>query len=158
MDDVIIARALHVLGVVIWIGGVMMVTTTVFPAVRRGDLGPDWLMAFHAIEHRFVWQARTAVIVVGLTGFYMSARMDLWERFASLQFWWMHAMVCVWLLFLLILFVIEPFILHRYFHKWATTAPEVAFAWLQRAHWVVLVLSLVTIFGAVTGSQGWSAF
>ena len=158
MDDVIIARALHVLGVVIWIGGVMMVTTTVLPAVRRGDLGPDRLMAFHAIEHRFVWQARTAVIVVGLTGFYMSARMDLWERFQSLQFWWMHAMVCVWLLFLLILFVIEPFMLHRYFHKWATTAPEVAFAWLQRAHWVVLVLSLVTIFGAVTGSQGWSAF
>jgi uncharacterized membrane protein len=26
MDDVIIARALHVLGVVIWIGGVAMVT------------------------------------------------------------------------------------------------------------------------------------
>jgi uncharacterized membrane protein len=158
MDDVIIARALHVLAVVIWIGGVMMATTAVLPAVRRGELGTDRLTAFHAIEHRFVWQARTAVIVVGLTGFYMSARLDLWERFQFMQFWWMHAMVCVWLLFVLLLFVIEPFILHRYFSKWATVAPEQAFAWLQRAHWVLLVLSLVTIFGAVTGSQGWSAF
>ena len=86
------------------------------------------------------------------------ARLELWERFHSAQFWWMHAMVCVWLLFVLMLFVIEPFILHRHFHKWATVAPEPAFAWLQRAHWVLLVLSLVTIFGAVTGSQGWSAF
>ena len=130
MDDVIIARALHVLAVVIWIGRVMMATTVVLPAVRRGDLGTDRLMAFHAIERRFVWQARTAVIVVGLTGFYMSARLDLWERFQSLQFWWMHAMVCVWLLFVLLLFVIEPFILHRYFHRWATTAPTT-----RRAGW-----------------------
>jgi uncharacterized membrane protein len=135
-----------------------MVTTVVLPAVRRGDLGTDRLMAFQAMEHRFAWQARAAVIVVGLTGFTMSARMDLWERFQSLQFWWMHAMVCVWLLFVLMLFVIEPFILHHYFRRWATAAPEPAFAWLQRAHWVLLVLTLVTIFGAVTGSQGWSAF
>lgn len=158
MDDVIIARALHVLAIVVWIGGVMMATTVVLPAVRRGDLGADRLKAFQAIEHRFVWQARTAVIVVGLTGFYMSARLDLWGRFQSAQFWWMHAMVCVWLLFTLMLFVIEPFILHRYFHKWAMAAPDLAFAWLHRAHWVLLALSLVTIFGAVAGSQGWSVF
>jgi len=158
MDDVVIARALHVLAIVIWIGGVAMATTVVLPAVRRGDLGPDWLNAFHAIEHRFVWQARTTVIIVGLTGLYMSARLDLWERFQSAQFWWMHAMVCVWLLFSFVLFVGEPFILHRRFQQWATAAPEVAFAWLHRAHIALLALSLLTIFGAVAGSQGWSIF
>ncbi len=158
MDDVIIARAIHVLAVVIWIGGVMMVTTVVLPAVRRGELGTDRLIGFHAIEHRFVWQARTAIIAVGLTGFYMSARLDLWDRFQSIQFWWMHAMVVVWLLFVLMLFVIEPFILSRYFRRWATAAPEKAFARLQRVHWILLMLSLVTIFGAVTGSQGLSMF
>ena len=42
MDDVVIARALHVLGVVVWIGGVSMVTTIALPAIRRGDLGGDW--------------------------------------------------------------------------------------------------------------------
>jgi uncharacterized membrane protein len=158
MDDVIIARALHVLAVVIWIGGVMMATTAVLPAVRRGDLGADRFKAFHAIEGRFVWQARMAVIVVGLTGFYMTARLDMWERFRSVEFWWMHAMVCVWLLFALMLFVVEPLVLHRRFLEWATAAPDVPFAWLHRAHWVLLVLGLVTIFGAVAGSQGWSAF
>ena len=45
MDDVVIARALHVLAVVIWIGGVSMVTTVALPAIRRGDLGGDWLQA-----------------------------------------------------------------------------------------------------------------
>jgi uncharacterized membrane protein len=152
VDDVVIARALHVLGVVIWIGGVAMVTTVALPAVRRGDLGADRLRAFQAIEHRFVWQARTAVIIVGLTGFYMSARLDLWERFKSAQFWWMHAMIFLWLMFAFVLFVAEPFVLRLHFHKWAIRAPEAAFAWLHRAHWILLVLSLVTIFGAVAGS------
>jgi uncharacterized membrane protein len=158
MDDVVFARALHVLAVVVWIGGVAMATSVVLPAVRRGDLGADRLKAFRSIEHRFVWQARIAVVVVGLTGFYMSARLDLWDRFRSLQFYWMHAMVCLWLLFALMLFVIEPFVLHGRFDTWAAAAPEAAFARLQRAHWILLVLSLFTIFGAVAGSQGWSMF
>jgi uncharacterized membrane protein len=158
MQDVVIARALHVLAVVIWIGGVWMATTVALPAVRRGDLGTDRLRAFQAIEHRFVWQARTAVIVVGLTGFYMTWRLDLWGRFRSVDFWWMHAMVCLWLLFAFVLFIAEPFILHRHFRRWATERPQAAFAWLHRAHWVLLVLSVITILGAVAGSQGWSIF
>ena len=158
MDGVIVARALHVLAGVIWIGGVAMVTTIALPAVRRGDLGTDRFKAFQVIEHRFASQARAAIIVVGLTGVYMAVRLDLWGRFLSAQFWWMHAMAGVWLLFVLALFVAEPFILHRHFHKWAAKEPVAAFAWLHRAHWVLLAISLVTIFGAVAGSQGWSIF
>lgn len=156
MNDIVIARALHLLGVVVWIGGVAMVTTVALPAIRRGDLGADRLKAFQVIEHRFVWQARTWVIVVGLTGFYMAARLDLWERFRWVQFWWMHTMVGVWLLFTLALFVIEPVILRRYFRQWARAAPDVTFAWLHRAHAVLLALSVVTILGAVAGSHGWN--
>jgi uncharacterized membrane protein len=158
MNDVIVARALHVLGVVIWIGGVSMATTVALPAVRGSDLGRDWLQAFQAIEHRFAWQARTAIILVGLTGFYMTWRLDLWDRFRTATFWWMHAMVCLWLLFAFVLFVAEPFILHRHFRRWASARPEVAFTWLHRAHWLLLVLSVVTILGAASGSQGWSMF
>jgi uncharacterized membrane protein len=158
MDGVVLARALHVLGVVIWIGGVAMVTTIVLPAVRRGDLGRDRLKAFEALERRFSWQARLSVIVVGLTGLYMTARLDAWERFASVQFWWMHAMVCLWLIFAFILFIAEPLVLHRRLPDAAEKAPEAVFAWLSRAHWILLALGLVTILGAVAGSQGWSGF
>jgi len=35
MDDVTIARALHVVFVVVWIGGVAFVTTVLLPAARR---------------------------------------------------------------------------------------------------------------------------
>jgi uncharacterized membrane protein len=156
MDDVVIARSLHVLAVVIWIGGVAMVTMVVLPAVRRGDIGPNRLQVFDAIERRFAWHARLATLIVGLTGFYMTERLDLWSRFRSAEFWWMHAMVCLWLLFTLILFVAEPLLLHRWLHARATAAPDATFALLHRAHWLLFAFSLITIVGAVAGSQGLS--
>jgi hypothetical protein len=67
----------------------------------------------------------------------------------------MHAMVGVWCLFAFILFVGEPLVLHRIFPTWARRDPERAFAVFHRVHVVLLVLSLVTVFGAVAGSHGW---
>lgn len=147
---------MHVLAVVIWIGGVAIVTMVVLPAVRHGDGGPNMLQLFEAIERRFTWHARFATIIVGLTGFYMTDRLDLWSRFRSGEFWWMHAMVCLWLLFTFVLFVAEPLFLHRWFHARASAAPDTAFTLLQRAHWLLLALSLITILGAVASSQGMS--
>ncbi|WP_337188065.1 hypothetical protein [Phenylobacterium sp.] len=158
VDGLALARVLHVLGVVVWIGGVWMATTVALPAMRRGALGPDRLAAFQAIERRFVWHARTAVLVVGLTGLYMTDRLDLWSRFADGRFWWMHAMVFVWSLFFLILFVGEPLVLHRYFPPWARRDPERAFAALHRVHVVLLTLAMVTVFGAMAGAHGWLLF
>jgi uncharacterized membrane protein len=156
LNELLLARALHVLGVVVWIGGVFMATVVVLPAVRRGALGTDKLAAFHAVESRFVWIARAAVIVVGLSGFYMIEKLDLWPRFALIEFWWMHAMLGVWAIFMLLLFVGEPFVLHRFFPAWARRDPQRAFAFLHGVHVFLLVISLITILGAVAGAHGWS--
>ena len=158
MNDVILARALHVLGVVIWIGGVAMATMVVLRAVRRGDLGADRMRSFEAIEHRFVWIARAAVLIVGLSGLYMIARLDIWDRFQTATFWWMHAMVITWLVFAFVLFIGEPLILHRFFPRWARAQPDAAFTLLHRVHWALLGLSVITILGAVAGAHGWSPF
>ena len=158
IDDLALARALHILGVVIWIGGVSMATTVALPAVRRGALGEDRLAAFQAFKRGFVWQARTAVLLVGLTGLYMITQLDLWGRFTDGHFWWMHAMVLVWSLFFFVLFIGEPLVLHRYFPPWAQRDPERAFAMLHRVHIVLLALALITVFGAVAGSHGWLLF
>jgi uncharacterized membrane protein len=157
-DGLALARALHVLGVVVWIGGVWMVTTVVLPAVRRGALGADRLAAFHAIERRFVWQARAAVLVVGLSGLDMTWRLDLWSRFTDGRYWWMHAMVFVWSLFFLFLFLGEPLVLHRVFPAWARRDPDRAFATMHRAHMALLALAMATAFGAAAGAHGWLMF
>ena len=156
MDDFAIARAIHVLAVVVWIGGVAMVTTVVLPVVRRVGGPAERLSLFEAVERRFIWQARIATLLVAASGFYMAARLDLWSRFRSLDFWWMHAMVGLWLVFTLILFIGEPLILHRRMQRRALSAPDSTLAALHWLHWVLLGLSVVTVLAAVAGNSGMS--
>jgi uncharacterized membrane protein len=155
VEDLAIARAVHVLAVVIWLGGASMVTTVVLPAARRAADGPGLA---GMIEARFSWQARVATLLAGASGFYMVERLDLWDRFKTVEYWWMHAMVGVWLLFSFILFVAEPWFLHRWFEARVQREPAATLALVQRAHWVLLAVSLITIAGAVAGSHGLSFF
>ena len=124
MDDVTIARALHVLSVVLWIGGVALVTTVLLPAVRCFKAPEERVAFFEIVEWRFAGQARFTTALAGFTGFYMVVRLDLWGCFLSIAYWWMHAMVGVWLLFTLTLFLAEPLFLHRWLVARAKVDPE----------------------------------
>jgi uncharacterized membrane protein len=117
MDPAIVARALHVLGVVLWIGGVAFVTTVLLLSVRCMKSPEERLGFFESVERRFAWQARGTTLLVGLTGFHLAQAWNLWYRFASAAYWWMHAMVAVWSIFTIMLFVAEPLLLHRWFMK-----------------------------------------
>jgi len=156
MNKIAIARALHVAAIVFWIGGVAMVTTVLLPAVRRLKSPPDRVAFFAALEKKFAWQSRGSTLIAGLSGFYMIDRLGLWYRFASPAFWWMHAMVGIWLLFTLMLFVLEPLVLHRWFLARVQAKPEETFKMIQRMHWFLLGLGLATILGATAGSHGFS--
>ena len=62
MDDVTIARALHVLAVVLWIGGVGLVTTVLLPLLRRlPDLTPPPIFRLGALGNK-----RIAPLAAGL--------------------------------------------------------------------------------------------
>jgi uncharacterized membrane protein len=148
-----LARALHVVAVVLWIGGVAMVTTVLLPAVR--SLHSDEAMAaFARLERRFAVQSRWTTLLAGATGFYLAYSMNLWARFADVRFWWMHAMVGVWALFTLMLFVLEPLVLHRRYSQRAHRDSAGTLRLMARVHWALMVLSLATIAGAVAGSHG----
>ena len=170
MEGLIAARVLHVLGVVVWIGGVALVTTVLLPATRRMTTPAARLQFFESIERRFATQARITTLVTGASGLYLVHALDLWQRFAHVEYWWMHSMVAVWAAFTLVLFVVEPLV-HRKSSKKLTNPgdagesgspaqrdPKRAFARIVRLHWALLVVSLVTIAGAVAGSHGYLLF
>jgi uncharacterized membrane protein len=158
MDDVTLARAIHVMAVVLWIGGGALVTTVLLPAVRSFKSPAERVAFFESVARRFALQARVTTLLAGLSGLYMVHRLDLWSRFAAIGFWWMHAMVGLWLLFSLLLFILEPWFLHRWFLARAAAEPEATFRLIQRLHWVLLSMSLLTILGAVAGSHGAALF
>ncbi len=157
MNDFLLARALHVLGVVLWIGGVAFVTTVLLPATRRMKSPEERVAWFEEAEGRFAAQARFTTLLTGLSGFYMVHVLEAWDRFLEPGFWWMHAMVAVWIIFTVMLFVLEPLVLHRRLLERARRDPEGTFSLVQRMHWLLLAVSLATVFGAAAGSHGWLA-
>lgn len=148
-------RVIHVLAIVLWIGGVAFVTTVLLPAIRRMPSDQDKLALFERIEGAFAWQARVTTAVAGVSGFYLVHRMGVWHWFAEPSRWYLHAMVAVWVLFTLMLFVLEPLVLHRLFHDWSRRDPDGTLRFVQRMHWGLLSLSLLAAGGAVAGAHGW---
>jgi uncharacterized membrane protein len=155
MDGIAIARALHVLAIVHWIGGVSLVTLVLLPAVARFSEPERRAALFEEIEGRFSSQAKASVTLAGLTGFYMTWELDGWYRFAEPAWWWMHAMVAVWALFTFVLFVAEPLFLHEWFRRRAARDAVGTFALVIRGHRVLLALAAITILGAVSGGHGY---
>ncbi|MBL8439385.1 hypothetical protein [Zoogloea sp.] len=159
INDFAVARAVHVLAVVWWIGGVAFVTATLLPACRSLPNPTERIAAFQHLEHRFATQARWATLLAGASGFWLVHRFNLWGRFADLaNGWWLAAMVAVWLVFSVMLFLLEPFVLPRRFAEAVARAPADTFRHIERAHRILLLASLITVAGAVAGSHGGWAF
>ena len=155
VPPIVLARALHVLSIVLWIGGVAFVTTVLLPAIRKLPADARRIELFEQLEGRFALQARVTTVLAGATGLYQVHAMQAWSRYLDPAFWWMHLMTFVWLAFTLVLFVLEPLFLHRWFAAAARRDPERALRVVQGMHWVLLSLSLLAVVGAVAGSRGY---
>ena len=126
MDDLTLARAVHVLAVIHWIGGVAFVTAVILPVLAVFDEPSRRLALFEVIEHRFSAQVKVSVPLAGFSGAYMAWRVDSWSQFLEPARWWLAAMVLVWALFM-------------------------ALIWLV-VGWTVLTLLLTVIFGGMVAA------
>ena len=154
--SLIIARVLHVVGVILWIGGVAFVTTVLIPALRQLPSKQQRMDLFESLEGRFGTQAKLVTLITGLSGFYMLDTMDAWNRYQQEGFWWIHMMTLIWAIFTLVLFVLEPLVLHRWFHQQAQLNSQRSFRLLHRMHYALLFISLVAVAGAIAGVRGWT--
>ncbi len=157
-DQLALARIIHVLGVVLWIGGVAFVTTVLLGSLRRHHDGKSGLELFERLEGRFALQARVVTLFTGLSGFYMLHLLNGWDRYQHPHFWWLHLMTLVWLIFTVVLFILEPLFLHRWFLEQAQRDSEGTFRRVHRMHRILLTISLLAVAGAVGGSHGLSLF
>ncbi|MQM38863.1 hypothetical protein KBTX_02884 [wastewater metagenome] len=153
MSDITVAIVLHVLGVVWWVGGMALVTTVVLPHLRRHPDGA--LERFHAVERRFAPQVRVAVLTVGASGGWMLYRLQLWRVLGEPAFWWLWAMIALWTLFFLMLFVLGPTgVLRRIMSGPLERDLPSRLARMHYLHMLLLGFALVTVAGGVAGVHG----
>jgi uncharacterized membrane protein len=151
--SVSILIAVHVLGVVVWIGGVAFVTMIVFPMITRMEDSFEKVLFFQGIEHRFAGIAKSAVVVVGLTGGWLLYITGEWRILFSVAGIGPTLMLIVWMFYLFVL-LFEGRIFKMIFKGSAQQDSVKIFSLLARFHWVVLGLSLLTIGVGVWAGHG----
>jgi len=138
----IIALSIHIISVVIWIGGVAFVTMVTFPMILRMDKSLEMVMMFQGTEHRFGKIAKVMVILAGLSGFYL-----IYEKGTSFGVW---VMIIVWSFYAALLFGLEKMIFKKLFGQPSGDMDtKKVFNILQTFHWVVLGLSIIAIIAGV---------
>ena len=154
MDEFAIARALHLIAVVMWIGSVSVTTFIMLPILLRGTVTGESSDYFELIEARVANQAKYTTQITGLTGLYMLYALDAWERLLDPSYWWVHAMIFIYVVFTVVIFILEPLVLHKWFEKQASADPKRVLGLVFRAHIVLITLSFLTIAAAVIGVHG----
>ena len=76
MKKFTLTRIIHVIAVILWIGGVAMVTTVIIPAVKKMKSKEDQIKTFEVIERKFAFQAKITTVLIGLSGFHMFYLID----------------------------------------------------------------------------------
>ncbi len=152
-DLFVLARTIHVVAIVFWIGGVAFITTVLLPTINKVVDKEQRVLLFEQLEHKFAWHAKLATLATGVSGYYMLDFLNAWQRYQELQYWWLHLMTFVWLIFSLVLFVLEPLFLHRWFIEQAKKDSNKSFKLLQKMHYILLSISILAVVGAVSGSH-----
>lgn len=155
INTFVFARALHILAVVFWIGGVALVTVVILPELKKSEKWPIRRMVlFKNFEKRFSLPVKFAVIITGASGLYMVEVLNYWSRIFDPNYWWLQAMIWLWLVFALVLFVVEPFLLKRILGPRLKKDPEKLYQLIGTVHWLLFILSMLVIGAAVAGSHG----
>ena len=126
-----------------------MVTTVVTRLIKKNGFD-----IFDKVEHQFSKQAKISTLLAGLSGFYMVYKLNTWSRFLTFDFCLMHAMVLIWTLFTSVLFIFEPLFLDKLFKKYSFSHPKETVRFISIFHWILLLLSLLTIGGTMYGVHG----
>lgn len=153
IDWLTIARAVHVAAIVHWIGGLWFVSFVILPSLLKIDASKR-LALFDALEKRFAMQARASTLLAGLSGFYMFEALGHTQRIFDPHFWWLGAMIVLWAIFIIMLFVAEPLFLHAWFDARARRDPDGAFRLALRGHRILSLIAVITVLGSVGGAHG----
>ena len=145
--------AVHVVTILLWIGGVAFVTIIIFPLIQRMGSSFDAVMLFQGVEHRFARHARMYVAVAGITGFLLLFLMGLQRLLFTKEGIGITLMLIAWAFYLLVL-LFEKRIFSKVFGKPEKFETKQVFRALGAFHWFVLGLSLLAVFAGVWQGHG----
>ena len=143
---------LHVLSVVIWIGGVAFVTAIVFPVLGRMEDSIAKVSFFIGFEKRFQLLAKILVIIVGATGILLFLQRGAFASLTGDETALLGYKFFIWLFYLVLLFGAEKRLMATLISP--KTTLEKAFKRISVFHWVALILSLIAVVSGIRLVRG----
>lgn len=146
--------ALHVVMVVLWIGGVAFVTVIIFPMLLTMEDSLEKVLLFQRVENKFARQARFYAWMTGLTGGILLYLTREYSLLFTLRGVGITTMLLAWLVYVFILTFEKRLFKVLFSHPEKLDSSQV-FSRLNIFHWFILGLSLLAVFaGVFTGHGG----
>jgi uncharacterized membrane protein len=143
-----ILLVIHVIGVIIWIGGVAFVTMVIFPMMYQTEGSLEKALLFQRVEHRFAGMVRWLIAIVGITGFWLLYVKYSLVILAQRQGIGILMMIFAWTLYTVIL-LSERKIFSKIFADPEKIDMNNALKIINGMHWVLLVISISAVAGGV---------
>lgn len=142
-----IMHIIHVLTVILWIGGLAFVTTMIFPVIYKTPDALQKVLFFQRIEHKFAKIARTYNLITGISGFAMVIIMGWFPVMLTKEGLGLTIMAVIWVIWFVMLWGLEPLIIKKMLDNMAKKGAQMdidgIFKRLNKMHWVLLTASLV---------------
>ncbi|MDA8423122.1 MAG: hypothetical protein M0Z89_07280 [Nitrospiraceae bacterium] len=139
---------IHVICVIVWIGGVTFVTTVIFPMMYRTEGSLEKALLFQGVEHRFSAMVKWLIAIVGITGFWMLYAKYGFAVLAQAHGIGVVIMIFAWALYTTVL-LSERKIFARIFADPQKIDMDQALKLINIMHWFLLVVSYSAVAGGV---------
>jgi uncharacterized membrane protein len=144
---------IHVVCVIIWIGGVAFVTLVIFPMMYQTEGSLEKALMFQRVEHKFAGMVRWLIGIVGVTGFWL-----LYEKYgfgilAQGRAIGIDIMIFAWALYTTIL-LSEKKIFTKIFADPEKVDMDKALKMINGMHWFLLFISFSAVAGGVWFGHG----
>jgi uncharacterized membrane protein len=144
---------IHVICVIIWIGGVAFVTTVIFPMMYRTEGSLEKALLFQGVEHRFSGMVKWLIALVGATGFWMLSVKYGFAVLGQARGLGIVIMIFAWGIYTTVL-ISERKIFGRIFADPEKIDMNKALRMINVMHWVLLVISFSAVAGGVWFGHG----
>ena len=149
---------IHVLAVILWIGGLAFVTILIFPSLYKMQEALQKVLFFQRIEHRFAPLARIYSATVGITGIVMLVHTGWYKLLFTGEGLFLTIMFLIWVFWIVMLFGLEPLVIKKMLESMAKSGDKMeidsVFKRMNVMHWVLLFVSMVAAASGIIFAHG----
>jgi len=144
---------IHVIGVIIWIGGGAFVTMVIFPMMYRTEGSLEKALLFQGVEHRFSGIVRWLIAIVGGTGFYLLSAKYGFSILFTQRGLGILIMLFAWTFYTVVI-LSEKKIFGKIFADPGKIDMDKALTMINAMHWVLLTVSFSAVAAGIWFAHG----